>query len=390
LIYKKISGLLILLMAFVLISCNDDPSPVGSHLLAPDFINIEQINSLDNSIPQTSSSRTIQTPLGSSARLFAGRQENLEASFLVRFSISLPDSIKNELTANNIIINSSWVELTRTYTFGDTNGILNLNVHKINNGWSSSGFIADSLAALSTTDLMINPLVTDSITTFNVTGDLVLEWLKQSADPALGINWGLYILPAENSTMIYGYQALISNAANIPTLKVAIEKPGFYVDTLSYFPLADISVVKELTPFSADESITVQSGLKTISHITFDVSSIPEFAVINKAELMLTSRNSLTIIGSDAGVNIQGYLPADTMNIDSAASGRVNFTKFNNLYTANITGIVQEWLNSRNSRGIVITTDNEINGLERFVFWRSDAADASVRPRLIITYTNKL
>jgi hypothetical protein len=386
----KITSVLTIFFSLLLISCNDDPSPIGSNLLDQDFIRIEQLNSLDDSIMQRSSSRTFQTPLGSSARLFVGRYENIEASFLVRFSISLPDSIKNDLTSNNIIITNSWIELTRDYTFGDTSGVLDLNVKKITSAWTSAGFIADSLEALQTTDLMITPIITDTVTTVTLPNDVALEWLNQSADPMLGTNWGLHISPGPNSTMIYGFQALISSALNVPALRVLIEKPGVYSDTLIYFPLADISVVKELTPLTGGEIIIVQSGVKTISHINFDLSAIPEFVQINKAELVLSSRESMNLIGSDAGVNLQGYIPADTINIDSVGSGRVNFSKNNNLFTANITPAVQAWMTSRNFRGIVITTDNELNGLERFVFWGSDASDVSLRPRLILTYTNKL
>jgi hypothetical protein len=213
--------------------------------------------------------------------------------------------------------------------------------------------------------------------------------MKIAAEPTSGSNWGLYIKPGTAANKIFGYQALIASAEDIPRLQIVLENPGVYADTFYYNPLSDISVLKNIAPYPSGEFMTVQAGLKIMSWLYFDISSLPEYAVINKAELTLISDTTQNIIG-DINNKVVTYVPGDTTNLDSIASATVNLTKTGRSFTGNITSMVQDWLVRRDNRGVVITTSNELNGLERFVFWNSVAADSALRPRLVITYTNKL
>ena len=369
-------------------ACTDEPSDLGSALLAPDEIIILSTDS--DSMMQTSSTTLTQVPLGSSNRLHAGRHANLEASFLIRYTFAFPDSIKQDLIDDSLNVTSARITLNKVYTYGDTSGILDLVIEKVLSSWSSAGFIADSLTTLQTTPVAVDSLIiTDTITSFKFDNALALEWMKIAAEPSSGSNWGLYIKPGTAANKVFGYQALIASAEGIPRLQIVLEKPGVYVDTFYYNPLSDISVLKNIAPYPSGEYMTVQAGLKIMSWLYFDISSLPEYAVINKAELSLISDTTLNIIG-DLNNKVVTYVPGDTTNLDSIASVTVNLTKTGNTFTGNITSMVQDWLVRRDNRGLVITTSNELNGLERFVFWNSIASNPALKPRLVITYTNKL
>ncbi len=388
---KKFLHIVPVILSIYLSACTDEPSNIGSELLGQDVIIIEQINSLTDTMSQTSSSTLKYVPLGSSNRLLLGRHANVQASFLIRYSFSFPDSLKQDIKDDSIVVSSAKVKLLRTYTFGDTNSVLDINVEKVLSSWSSAGFIADSLVNLQTTAIAVDSMsVTDTLTSFKIDNAVALEWLKTAADPTTGNNYGLYLKPGPSANKVYGYQALIASAQNIPQLELIIQKPGFYTDTLFYYSAADAGILQNIAPYPTGEFITIQAGLKIMSYLKFDISSLPQYAVINKAELILTSDTTQNIYSSDASNRIAAYVPRDTSTLDSIASSTPYFTKSGGTYTGNITALVQDWLVTRSNRGLVLTTSNELNGLERFIIWGSNASDPALRPRLVITYTNKL
>ncbi len=56
----------------------------------------------------------------------------------MKFVFAFPDSIKEDILNNNITIKDSWIELHKSYLFGDSTSSFDYYVYKVNNFWTSS------------------------------------------------------------------------------------------------------------------------------------------------------------------------------------------------------------------------------------------------------------
>lgn len=284
---------------FIVYSCSDDPASIGKDLLKPDYVNINVVDSFNDSLQQSSSSYKQKIKLGDSERNLIGKNKNIEASTLIRFFISFPDSIKDAFTSGNLNIVSSTVEFYETYTFGDTLAPFDFTVHKINNGWTFDNFIVDSLSNLSydQTDISATKVFSDTLNTFDIDNNLVKEWFQLFVDSSKSDNFGIYIKPTAGSQKVVGFQALSLFSDNLPALSVIVQKPGAYFDTLSFLSASDVSVIAGDLPAVKQENIIIQSGLAVNSKLKFDISSIPKDVVISNATLTLNIDTLETLIG---------------------------------------------------------------------------------------------
>ena len=118
-IIKKIVLLIAVVSSIHFLSCSDSPSSVGEDFLTDDLISVKSFDSSIDSMDQTSTYFKEVIPLGNSSRLLLGKFENTNASLLLRFSFTLPDSIKEDILAGEITIISATLSLTNNYYIGD-------------------------------------------------------------------------------------------------------------------------------------------------------------------------------------------------------------------------------------------------------------------------------
>lgn len=386
---KKLFCLLII--PFLFNACTEDPSSIGAQLLEQDLINVEELNSFTDSLPQTSSYFKREIKLGTSNMLMIGKSHNVEASTLIKFLINPHDSLDSGILGDSIIITEAKVQFTKTYVFGDSNSTFDFSAHKITSDWSSAGFTADSLPSLmfDPADAASNKDLTDSLLTFTLDNQLALSWLKAAADTSDKSDKGIFIKPGESVTQVAGFQALISTTgAPIPKLFIVIEKPGVYVDTLDFISTLDVSVVSGPLPDVSPENIVVQSGLAANAKVWFDLSSIPENVIINSAQLTLTLDSTETVTGSVFRNSLLVYNLADTTSKDSITAEAIQLVRQNNTFTAKITSYVKDWV-SKNNLGLLIRPGDQLTGVEIFAIKGSSASDAALRPQLTITYTRR-
>ena len=390
-IYRKLLLTLAGISILALYSCNDNPTSVGSNLLKNDFINVNQIDSYKDSLKQTSSYYKKTVALGASSTLLLGKNANVQASALLRFLIYFDDSVKTDYTNNKVSIVSASVKLTPTYTFGDSTANFNFSVHKVSSNWTSEGFDSDSLSSLvyDPSNLSSNLVLTDSSTSFNLDLSLVNNWMKEIIDSTFADDNGIYLLPTSDTKKVIGYTALSATYTSATSLTIVLQKTGVYTDTLTFYPAQDVSAISSTAPAGSAEDIFVQGGIVYNSKLWFDVSSVPKNAIINRAELTLTVDSTATITGSSFVNSLYVYFLEDTANevIDSIRA--YSLSRVNNTFDGNITSYVQSWVDNVSNDGLLLKVANPTSGLELFALKGSNAADRSVRPRLIITYTAK-
>lgn len=380
--------------AMIFYSCSDAPRDFNSNLLGPDQINVQSVNSLTGGFLQKSHSFKTVIPTGSSNTLLLGKYQNQEASTLIQFAFYLPDSILTDLNNNAISITDGWVELVRTYLFGDSLGALDFSAHKITTPWSSIGFTSDSLNSANfsydNADISSQRNATlDSVNSFHLTTQYLTDALKNFVN---GLpEYGIYLKPSANSTKVVGYQALLSGSSLQPSLKIVINKPGVYTDTLGFDAYGDVSVLEGSLPPVGPDDIVVQSSLVGQTTIAFDISSIPKNAIINQATLSLTIDTLKTRGGSDyyAGVTVFNIADSASSIIDSSFVSTSLAQSDDTTFQGSITGYVQHWVSSGQNQGVVISPQNGLTGMEIFAFKGSNAAEPWKRPRLEILYTTK-
>jgi len=234
---------IILFIATNFLSCSDDPTSIGIDLLDGDFVIVNTFDTQYDTVSQTSSFFKEVVALGLSSKVLIGKRDELEATTLMDFTFFIADSLRQDFLDGNITVTQAFIELTPVYTYTDESAEYDFTVHNITSDWSILGFTSDSLANLSfdVEDLSSNKNFTDSIYTFDLNNDFVLQWIKISIDSSLGENNGIYIIPTMSTGKVVGFQALTTTSSDAAKLRVVIEKPGSIVDTISAFIFADVS-----------------------------------------------------------------------------------------------------------------------------------------------------
>ena len=387
---RSIFFTLALLISLLHLSCSDSPNSLGADLLPRDLVNISELDSQADSLYQSSNIYKRVIALSSADRLLLGKKDNVEAGILIKFLIYYDDSIKQQLINNELAVLSAEVKFTKDYTFGNSTAAIDFSAHKINSGWSI-GFTSDSLPFLNfdAADIGFDKSFSDSINSFNFDTQLALSWLKARADSSAPANNGLYLQPSLSSEKIIGFQALTIEDLPFPLLDIVIEKSGVYIDTLSYFPSVDLSVVSGSLPDAGTENIGIQAGLNSEARLFFDLSSLSKEIIVNYAELTLTVDSLKTVTGSSFTNSLRVNYITDSTNYSIDSTLLVFLDREDNTFKGDITVYLQKAVLSNNNQGLVLSAGDKLNGVELFAIKGSNASVFTERPRLQIKYTSR-
>ncbi len=390
--YKKILiSLLIIFLFLAISSCSDTPTDLGSELLNPDLIGVTVFDTQKDSAFQSSYSFKKVIKLGGAPRVLIGKTDNLTAHALFVFTFVISDSLKQLVKNDSLNILSAKVELTPDYVYGDSNATFDYSVHKINSEWVSASFTADSFLSAKfnydPADLSSNRNASDSLYTFDLNPNAVKDWLRNQADTSLAKNNGILISPTPSTNKIVGFVAFNPEISNDTKVKAVIQKVGTTrQDTITAYVLSDVHVIigENTVP---PEKMIVQAGVVSNSYLYFDLSKIPDKAVVNYAKLSVVLDSLDSKFGSGYTNSLTAYLVtnSDSLKIDEA-SGE-SLLKNGKRYEGNISSFVRYWLNQNNNQGIVIKAGNELAGVEKFVLKGSTYPVYEERPKLEIVYT---
>jgi hypothetical protein len=388
---QTLAALVIIIIIFTLNSCSDDPSSIGSDLVRSDYIKVANFDSQVDSLSQSSSFFKKVLPLGLASKILLGRRGDTEASILMKFVFSIDDSMKDDLMADNIVIKKAYLELTPAYTFSDTLAPLDFSVHKINDYWSITQFTADSLQFLSyeNEDLSSNKNFNDTLYTLDLDNSLILSWIKSSIDTSLEKNLGIFFKPDINSAKIVGFESLTTTSTDAAKLRIVIEKQGSYTDTIRGYIFGDVSAVSTELPILPAGEMGVQASSTLQSKILLDTSILPKNIIINRAELLIQEDTLNSVIGTAFGSALQGYLITDSDSNIVDENSRVSFTKSDNIYTGDITDLIDYWYSGEDNFGMILRSSSLVEGVNLVVLKGSDYPVESERPRLKIVYTTR-
>lgn len=167
---KFIFSFTIVLSAFLILSCSDEPSSLGIELIGSENISAKIFDTEVDSSSQISSYFKKVVALGSADRFLVGRYGDIKSTALLRFVFGLPDSLKTALKDGNINVIDSWINLTVGYIYTDSMASMNFSAHKVNSRWSSTSFTIDSLYKLEyePNDISSQFTISDTLYTFHL------------------------------------------------------------------------------------------------------------------------------------------------------------------------------------------------------------------------------
>ncbi|MCF6268155.1 MAG: DNRLRE domain-containing protein [Melioribacteraceae bacterium] len=384
-----------ILLLFSINSCSDDPTSLGVDLI-PDQ-DLITINSIDSAFFQKVRYYDTDTlALNSSSRVLLGKSDRVESTILMKFLMFFPDSIKKPILADSVIIKSAIIEMEPIYTFGEeSNTSFDFTLHKITNTWNSLEFGKKDLPSLeyNLEDVSTNrQFHGDSLITMDVDKNLILDWMKLSANKLQEDNYGLYFKFTNETNKVVGFPAISTLYDSVLTrIEIIIEVPSKFTDTLIVQVTSDAHVVLGELPTSNNQNIFVQGGIPVRSNMFFDVSSIPNYAIINRAILKLSYDESETLMGNNSLDFLSIILVNDfeTSEIDTDFP-KVNLVKdsVETFYSGDISQFVQNWVTVENN-GFQLYLIDEISTVNKLAIATEKHPNQDLRPYLEIIYTSK-
>ncbi len=384
-----------LFIVVLFVSCNQDPTSVGSKLMQnQDQTTFKKYDTYEFNTPQKTSFYQFNLKLGPASKVLLGRNSYAEADLLYRFDIYLADSLWKYIKSNQLSVTSAWMTMKPTYKLGSTNLNFDFSAHQVRSKWNVIGFDKDSLPNLNydRTNVLSSLSVTDTLVKFDLQPDVVQEWLKWKADSTSAPkNYGLLLKPTASSQRILGFDAYIPNVTNeIPFLHFILKKAPSFVDTINVSPFMDVHVLTGSIPTNITDMV-LEGSLAVRSSLFFDITSLPKNIIVNKAtmELQRDSINSTDGIPSTDSLLV--YMLADSttkmMTRDSVVT--TILSRKGNLYSGDISWIIQKWLSGTDNQGIKIEMIREYFSAARIRIYGSEDPNKLLRPRLKITYLQR-
>ncbi len=392
--YKnKFIYLLVLLPLLVFSGCNEEPNNIGANLLPPsDEINLSTWNTLNNPIDENSFFFRDTISLSYSNTVLLGSYNQAKSYLLVKFLISLPDSIKNALAADSLTFVEAWLSSAIKYKLGDGSN-LDFTAHKINSNWNAGTFTLDSLASLeyNPQDVYLSQELTDSTFKFHIQPDAPKEWLYNQVNSDSAHNYGIYLQPNAGGNLILGFPALSSalSTSRIKLTCVTRILGSAKLDTLGFYTSADVHVVERPIPANITHRMLLQAGTGVRSGLFFDFSSFPKSTIINKATLKIF----YDITEAEFGTNKSDTL---VLNVFADSSARTLNTALGTEYlfgdsttfSGELTSFVQKWVDSSAvNQGMQIKLSDEETTANQLLLYGADYSDSTKRPQLEILYT---
>jgi hypothetical protein len=402
-LFKTILLLLVsITVAIAVNSCSKDPTSSNSklNLLGQDIISTAVFDSDPANINQRTSTYDFILKSGFATQIILGKSSYGESDALMRFNLTLSDSLLNNLKSNNLTVKSAWVTMDSTYSLGSQTAAFDFYAYNITNynygqPWMLN-FDRDSLSLLTfdNTNQNINtspPVVDSASMTFNINPGMVMSWLKAQyqINNITDKNLGMILKPKSGTNRFFGFDAITSQ----PTLHVVLQTPSSGLDTLSYTTSYCLHV------FTGAQNIVTRSdefyleGSQSLrGTLFFDLSSLPKYSLFNKATLTLTVDTINTFDGSPSSNAIRVQVFADSSAVRKLADSVTASTlaRSGNQFSGDIDWIIQKWNDGKiANRGLLLSLSDELTSAARIAIYNSTVQNKDLRPRLKLYYIQK-
>jgi hypothetical protein len=383
-------------MIALFISCSDSPSSVGGGLIQDqDKISFTQLDTYTQDVKQTSYTyEPAIFKIGSGGKLILGRTSYAESKILLTFDLGLPDSSWTKFKNNTTDVHSARVTFKTSYLLGDKNLPFDFTVKQVRTPWSMYTIDKDSLPSLTNdnVDVSYNHTFTDTTISFDLNKTVIKEWLTAKLDTNNTRNYGIIITPTNNTQKMRGFINPFSSTTDYALLSFVMDRiPSTAAkDTLTVVPYTGTFIVTELQKPVANY-LTLQSGYSHRNFMSFDLSKLPKNIIVSKALLELTNESTKSTDGDPSSTTVLVSILADssTKKYTSDSLYTSSLTKSNQIYSGDISWIIQKWCQGADNQGMELVLSDEHAAVSRIAFYGSSESDKTKRPRLKIYYIQK-
>lgn len=383
--------LLVLSALSVLLSaCSDDPTEQNA-LLTPQLPFVEMAVR-ETTIVATGGSTFKQASVMNGTINLVGRSGKYSASTLLAF---YANNFPNRDTVNVI---SATLTLHGASFHGDSTGLLDFTVHRLDRTWNQGTLTWDSVQ----TGLYDASAVRGSYSgrvgldtqRVEITLDTTMarQWLATPSTTEYTFRYGMILVPTASATVVRGFRSFETDSAGwVPTVRlICLNTAGTVRDTADY-NLGIDTFVGNADGLDTDPTLFyAQAGIVYRSIVNFDVSMIPRGAIINSATLTLQSNPAtswLNRFAADSALAVHLMQGATTTSgFEATSSSATHVPGSATLYAADLAHAVQSWVRGPNYGALL-----RIGGVREFesfdlVTLYNHTADASRKPRLKIIY----
>lgn len=382
-------------VAILIVSCSQDPTSVGSELISQnEKIAFQEIDSYQANIFQKSANYQDKFKFGLSNVVLMGKNSFEEASILMRYRIYLTDSLLALVKSGKYVVKSATMKMIPRYLLGNKSAPLDFSVFQVRSDWSPKGFDRDSIPRLAydPTDVSAGVTINDTLVKFNLSTDVVTQWLKYLADSnSAPKNFGLLIKPKLSTQKIIGfYTANASSSSNETVLKIEFERPSIRKDTVNISPFFHIYYLTGQVP-QQNSNLTFQGGIGLKGTVFFNLNTLPKNIIVNKAYLEMNVDTTSTLDGNPSSDSLFAQILADstTKKLTRDSTIVTVLSKKNKIYTGDIAWMVQKWQNGESNQGILLSLWDEFSSAARIAFYGSQNPNKALRPKLKIIYMQK-
>lgn len=387
-------------LAFLLSSCNQDPSTSGYNLIPnKDLLNFKQFDSYTQGIGQKTSFYTQKVLTGSADRVLLGRNSYSEADLLYFFNPYIPDSIKTYINSGQANVIRAWMTMPTIYYSGNKSLPFSFSAYQIRSPWNVIGFDRDSLLntgyfTYDNTNVVNSISIVDTVISFNIQNSVITQWIKWISDSTSAPkNYGLLFKPTPSTNRYIGFRATNGGTADqdVPYLHFILAKPHNLTDTIDVQPYMDAHVMIGSFP-AATSDIVLEGSYAVRGYLYFDLSSLPSNSIITKATLALSPDTLNSVNSTPLQDTILVTMLADSvkksLTVDSSTT--TTLVKSNGVFTGNITWMVQKWINkSIANEGVMLNLWDELATSVKLQFFGSSNKNKALRPRLNLVYMQR-
>ena len=379
-------------LAFTLDGCSDEPTAANAPVAALPLTNLSV---RDTTIVATGSSTYRQFVPTNGAVNLIGRSGNYTAMALIQFSTAYFPARDTAL-----VFGASLTLRFETW-FGDSTGQFSFNIYRISVPWGETNVTWDTVQAPGFYEQYTvrgsyssgAGKDTQSVT-IPLDTAMVRQWLATPTSTT-NTSYGILLVPTSGCSIIRGFNEYgypLDSTGYYPTLQIVAGSPsGTPRDTASYTISFDTWVGNIENLATNPQLIYIQSGVDYRSALSFDVSFIPRGAVINSANLLLTSDPATTRISrftTDSTFQLATTLSASDRTIQDAyavSGARRGGTLLT--YSADMSRPVQIW-NRLPNYGVTLKPNvfSEPVSFQLLTFFNEKAPPA-LRPRLKLKYS---
>lgn len=375
-------------LTYALVGCSNKINQTGSWLVTYDSTLVPRyFSSIQDSVKITSSQVNLGLATGGGTILSFGNVSWTEADLLLQFY-----GISDTIYEDSSYIESATVILERAPYVVQPSGYdvrnLQLAGYAMDTSWNYSTLTWDSVSVVGhgANNVVLSQAIEDTFMTIQISTGLVQQWADAVVDTNKR-NYGFIIKPQNMSGVLSIYSNLAA-AAYVPVLQVVYNVNGVR-DTIftssSYLTSVARTTITTVAPQGPYRF--VQSGTGLRENLLFDLTRIPNYSIVNYAQLTLFADTLNTQYSGNTPDSMIAYYVTDPSTHAIYSSNPITSaqdTVIRNKFTFNVTIPVQQMLN-RGNYGFLITRYDESSNVGSSFIYNENASD-SLKPRLTITY----